>query len=407
MRVLNISSTDLASRAFNGFDYHSILSLRGIRSELAVTTRRQSNEAWVFDVFPGPYEKLRGLAARIEEADGKLNALQTWTPSIISHPRFRSADLIHLQVVTDRTMSRKALGKIFRYKPTLWTWHDLSPITGHCIFPGDCNRWEKGCGNCPDLLRPFSVRRDKTAENRQANFELLSDAAVSIHLSTDWMKRKVDKLAGHLGLRTFVFQFGIDLDLFNPSRRIQARKALGIPQNQFVLIARATSDKRKGFQRLLVALKKMKMREPITLITFQEKGLVENHEYLNVHESGWVYDRAELSSLYSAADLAVMPSTDESFGFFALEAMASGTPVLCFADTAVQEVVGNTGFLTTRENLVSDLQKILDLASGDAGVMAKLGRAARQRAEKNFSLDRYADDLESCYRTILRSRELS
>ena len=45
-----------------------------------------------------------------------------------------------------------------------------------------------------------------------------------------------------------------------------------------------------------------------------------------------------MGELYQSCDVFLMPSTGESFGMMAIEAMASAKPVICLADTAVEEV---------------------------------------------------------------------
>jgi glycosyltransferase involved in cell wall biosynthesis len=55
---------------------------------------------------------------------------------------------------------------------------------------------------------------------------------------------------------------------------------------------------------------------------------------------GWV-EHAELVELYRGADVFLLPSRFEGFGIPALEAMASGTPVVVSDDPALREVVGD------------------------------------------------------------------
>jgi glycosyltransferase involved in cell wall biosynthesis len=59
---------------------------------------------------------------------------------------------------------------------------------------------------------------------------------------------------------------------------------------------------------------------------------------------GYVSDR-DLRTLYQQADLLAMTSRCEGFGLPVLEAMASGTPVVAFDNTALPEVVGEAGTL--------------------------------------------------------------
>jgi glycosyltransferase involved in cell wall biosynthesis len=58
---------------------------------------------------------------------------------------------------------------------------------------------------------------------------------------------------------------------------------------------------------------------------------------------GHIRDRVELAGLLATADVALAPGPVETFGLAALEALASGTPVVCSAESALPEVIGDAG----------------------------------------------------------------
>ena len=107
----------------------------------------------------------------------------------------------------------------------------------------------------------------------------------------------------------------------------------------------------------------------------------------------------ELISLYSHADLLVLPSIwRESYGLPVAESMASGVPVLASDCGGVPELVdeGVTGLLVPRldvDALTSSLRELLS----DPGRLRAMGRAARLRAARLLSWDRSAARLERVY----------
>jgi alpha-1,6-mannosyltransferase len=95
---------------------------------------------------------------------------------------------------------------------------------------------------------------------------------------------------------------------------------------------------------------------------------------LPVRFLGHLRDRAELAALLATVDVAIAPGPVETFGLAALEALASGTPVVVSAQSALPEVIGSAG-LAARSD-----------ASYGAAVRTLLDRpdrraAARARAE--------------------------
>jgi glycosyltransferase involved in cell wall biosynthesis len=88
-----------------------------------------------------------------------------------------------------------------------------------------------------------------------------------------------------------------------------------------------------------------------------------------------------LLRIYAAAELLVMPSLEEGFGFPVLEAMASGTPVVCARASALPEVAGDAVeyFDPYRvDNLVDAIARVFDSPSLQASLRHKgLDRARR------------------------------
>ena len=99
---------------------------------------------------------------------------------------------------------------------------------------------------------------------------------------------------------------------------------------------------------------------------------------------GWV-EKPELAELYRGADVFLLPSRFEGFGIPALEAMASGTPVVVSEDPALREVVGDAAAPSVRHAL------------GDRGQYVQKGL---ERA-KLFSWQETARRTADVYRTVL------
>lgn len=125
------------------------------------------------------------------------------------------------------------------------------------------------------------------------------------------------------------------------TERAVIRKNIGFNNDDFVLltVSRISSkEKNKNYDKVLVALQKVKQQLPNLKYLFVGKYEEQEKERLDtltsslglsdaVYFTGYVAD-SELPSYYNAADLYVMPSKKEGFGITFIEAMYYGLPVL-------------------------------------------------------------------------------
>jgi glycosyltransferase involved in cell wall biosynthesis len=117
-----------------------------------------------------------------------------------------------------------------------------------------------------------------------------------------------------------------------------------------------------------------------------------------VHLVGHVEDE-ELPALYSAARALVFPSLYEGFGLPALEAMASGTPVVASNTTGLAEAVGDAG-LTVDPTSAEELAEALGRVLNDAALRDRLVAAGHARAA-HFTWARAAAATAAVYRGVL------
>ncbi len=124
-------------------------------------------------------------------------------------------------------------------------------------------------------------------------------------------------------------------------------------------------------------------------------GLQDNVTFLGKLES--------VAELLACADLFLLPSEQESFGLVALEAMASGVPVVGTTGSGISEVVESsvTGYLHAVGDVAAMAASGVELLRDDA-VWEETSKAARKRAVERFEADRIVPMYEDYYEEVLR-----
>ncbi|MBI4599188.1 glycosyltransferase family 4 protein [Candidatus Uhrbacteria bacterium] len=210
--------------------------------------------------------------------------------------------------------------------------------------------------------------------------------------------------------------FGVDLEHFHPGREEARRRELGIPPDAPVLLFVGGMDRAhafKGVPVLIEALADLAHRSWHAVLV-GDGDLRANFETQTAVQGSRLHFLGDVSeqdkpALYRMADFHVFPSTDrsEAFGMVVLEAAASGLPTIASALPGVRTLVeeGETGLLVPPGDAAALAQAILRLAS-DGECCRRMGRAARQRAERHFAWDPLIDKLEAVYDTCLGQRRI-
>ena len=190
---------------------------------------------------------------------------------------------------------------------------------------------------------------------------------------------------------------GIDLNVFYPDSKIQK-----IP---FKLVTVASADvPLKGLDYLLKALSDLaEVYSDISLsiIGEQKKGghterLIKK---LNLEKRVNFFSnltQEDLRKTYCEAELAIIPSLYEGFGFAAIEAMACGVPLISSSGGALPEVIKDTGIIIPPKN-VKEIYNSVNFLLSSPKSAKELAEKGLQRANSKFSWTAIAKQLEKVY----------
>jgi N-acetyl-alpha-D-glucosaminyl L-malate synthase BshA len=112
-----------------------------------------------------------------------------------------------------------------------------------------------------------------------------------------------------------------------------------------------------------------------------------------------------IENLLGCADLFLLPSSEESFGLAALEAMSCGTPVVAANIGGLPEVVddGRNGYLRPVGDTDAMAAACVELLS-DPEKMMQFKLNAREKAQQEFDVHRIIPMYESYYQQVLDSK---
>jgi alpha-1,6-mannosyltransferase len=141
---------------------------------------------------------------------------------------------------------------------------------------------------------------------------------------------------------------GVDLARFSPERHDPELRSRFAAPGEPLLVHCSRLSPEKRPDRPIEALRELRRRGvPAVLVVAgdgpRRAALEARASGLPVRFLGHVSDRDLLARLLATADVAVAPGPVETFGLAALEALASGTPVVVSRESALPEVIGESG----------------------------------------------------------------
>lgn len=226
------------------------------------------------------------------------------------------------------------------------------------------------------LFGPASGRR--TADWVNARTARSHDTIVC---TTRWAAAEFERL----GVRNLVrVPLGVDLEWFSPQRHDPVMRRKWAADGDVLLLHCGRLSAEKKPRRSLDALASLRKAGIPAVLAVAGGGPLRSalqseaaERNLPVRFLGYVTDRSELAALLATADVAIAPGPVETFGLAGLEALASGTPVVVSAQSALPEVVGDAGSAADGEGpaFAAAVRELLTRPEHDRRV------AARRRAE--------------------------
>jgi phosphatidylinositol alpha-mannosyltransferase len=198
---------------------------------------------------------------------------------------------------------------------------------------------------------------------------------------------------------------GIDLSLYK--KRIKPLKKYCDGKVNILFLGRM--DKRKGVKYLLRAFRKLKKKNENTRLLlagdgeqFKEiKKYVKKKRMEDVELLGYVSEEMKLK-LFKTCDIYCSPALyGESFGIVLLEAMASGKPIVAYANEGYKTVLTSRGsLLLVKPKDIDGLAGKLLVLCEDKELRKMMGEWGKREVEK-YTWDKVCDQVEDIYKEVL------
>lgn len=339
MKVIHIATIDAGGAYKAALRLHRGLMKKGITSQILLRTKLDKSDEGV-EVFHNPLSCCVSKAKNLFNmfcADGEI-ARDVLGTDISKNKLVREADVIVLHWINSFLTPRELRKLAALGKPILWIMHDMWLFTGGCHVDGYCGGYESGCTACG--MSPKGI----AGKNFREKEKLLSDIEAVMAGPSRWITECAEKSSILSGKKIHFIPNMLDTDVYRPLQNKQELcQKYGVHQEKKVILFGAadsgTENQNKGFRYLLKALESLP-RDQFQLLVFGNTGdNMELPKGFGVTLLGFIQGDESLVEVYNMADVFVNPSNQESFGYTACEALACGTPVVCFPIGGLREQV--------------------------------------------------------------------
>ena len=291
-------------------------------------------------------------------------------------------DIVHLHNIHGHDMNLKTF---FEYLKrinvrVIWTFHDCWAFTGYCMHFDSigCQKWQTECGECPQARR-YSLMLDRCNELYQKKKRLFTEIEDMTIVSPSMWLAELAKKSFLNKYPIEVINNGIDLDIFVP-RKSNFKERHGIESKKIVL------GVPKGKLGYFIELGKLMSGEYKLVLV----GLTDKERQslpANVLGLPCTRDRIEMAEIFTASDVYINTTLEDTFPTVNLEAQACGTPVITFNTGGSPEAIdANTGIVVEKRNIRAMYDAVQKICGGSDRSAACIERARRlYNAEERFN----------------------
>lgn len=283
---------------------------------------------------------IHGVLSRLTDRHGFYSRMAT--KEFLKQAEQFNPDVVHLHNIHGYYINIELLFEwlVKVNKPVVWTLHDCWAFTGHCSHFDHvrCEKWKTECGSCPQKKEyPASLLADASTTNYRDKRRLFTAVKTMIITTpSEWLAGKV-RQSFLKSYPVYAIPNGIDLSLFKPVGS-GFREKNGLVGKSILLGVANKWDEKKGIGDFARLSGDLDAAYQIVLVGVDDAQPLPQ----NIMRIKRTQNLQELIEIYSAADIYINTSVEETMGMTTVEALACGTPVIVYNVTAVPESVDKT-----------------------------------------------------------------
>lgn len=372
-KILHIATTDSGGAGLGMMNLHYAMLKRGYDSKVLVAYKFSSCDS-VYEVSPNinvykpsPHkliakfqkvlrrrgyfqtetEKIESLVRIIKSEDRTFFTSPITNYDISENQLVKDADIINLHWISNFIDIKSFFWNV--KKPVIWTMRDENPGLGGFHYLTNKSKYYSHYKELEDSF--LKVKRDALLDCDNLALVSLSDVMCDFVRGVDYLSNK----------KNVKIYNCIDPTQYNSIDKDIAKKSLGLDNNSFVIsfCSLTLSDSRKGFDVLMTALRKLDIPNVFLVCMGSDDVSIKDNNVICV---GNIESPRLMSLIYSASDVFVTPSLQESFGKTVVEALYCGAPVVSTPVGIVPEIINEENGVICQtadvDLLVEAIQKV-------------------------------------------------
>ena len=333
--------------------------------------------------------KLQKLLNEANESHLYLHQPFSNYKNIGHHPLVEWADIIHLHWVADFVDYPTFFKEV--KKPIVWTLHDKYPAVGIQHFCSEFYPVPDNLQYIDDLCT--KIKRKSVSRSDQLHIVAISEQMVDLCRNSNVLK----------GLPITSIYNGVDVNIFTPYDKQEARKELGLLLDATIFLYSSywLHDYNKGLIRTVRALEKIAIPNKILICIGGGSSVPMPNASLPIILTGMLNNQSKIAKYYSATDFFLQSSLEETFAQAPIESMACGTPVISTPCSGATDLINKDNGIVCEDFTVDSLEK---------GIMLALSRnynreKIREDIITRFSYDKIANQYINLYNTVLKGKK--